>query len=282
MRRGEGLGAAIAAGAAIIAGGLSAVAQEQPAAATRCGGEEIARGSVARVVDGRDLVLDDGREVHLAGIEVPVLPVQEESAAPPGGTAAKAALAAFVTGAQIVLRQAGFASDRYGRTVAYVDGVRQGTERLAQAALISAGLARVGDDVGAADCAARLLRDEDAARRAKLGLWASPYYEVLSADKPAEVLARRGRFSLVEGSVVSVRESGPTIYVNFGRRWSEEFTVTIRKRIERKFVAAGLNLKTLAGRRVRVRGWVEKRGGSPGVPWIEAAHPEQIELADAK
>ena len=74
--------------------------------------------------------------------------------------------------------------------------------------------------------------------------------------------------------MVSVRESGGTIYVNFGRRWSEDFTVTIAKRNERAFSAAGLEPKSLRGRRVRVRGWIEERGG----PWVEAARPEQIEV----
>ena len=100
---------------------------------------------------------------------------------------------------------------------------------------------------------------------AKLGLWADPYYDVLDAETPADVLAQRGRFALVEGKVVSVRESGATIYVNFGRRWSEDFTVTILKRNERNFTAAGLDLKGLAGRRVRVRGWIEARGGTGAV-----------------
>ena len=67
-----------------------------------------------------------------------------------------------------------------------------------------------------------------------------------------------------------------TIYVNFGRRWSEDFTVTVPKRNERSFTAAGLPLKKLAGQRVRVRGTIEERGG----PWIEALAPEQIEIAE--
>ncbi|HXQ82989.1 MAG TPA: hypothetical protein VN769_02870 [Xanthobacteraceae bacterium] len=75
--------------------------------------------------------------------------------------------------------------------------------------------------------------------------------------------------------------------MNFGRRWSEGFTVTILKRNARNFTAAGLDLKGLAGRRVRVRGWIEERGGTAGSPggstggspWIEAVHPEQIEIA---
>ena len=99
---------------------------------------------------------------------------------------------------------------------------------------------------------------------------------MLDADNPADVQAKRGRFALVEGKVVSVRESGATIYVNFGRRWTEDFTVTILKRNERSFAAAGVEPKRLSGRRVRVRGWIEERGG----PWIEATRPEQIELID--
>ena len=89
------------------------------------------------------------------------------------------------------------------------------------------------------------------------------------AEDPAGILAVRGRFAVVEGKVLSVRESGGTIYVNFGRRWSEDFTVTVLKRNERSFTAAGLALKKLAGQRVRVRGTIEERGG----PWIEAARP---------
>ena len=102
-----------------------------------------------------------------------------------------------------------------------------------------------------------LFSRERAARKAKLGLWAVSYYDLLDADNPADVLAERGRFALLEGKVVSGRESGATIYVNFGRRWTEDFTATILKRNERSFATAGLEPKRLAGRRVRVRGWVE-------------------------
>ena len=80
---------------------------------------------------------------------------------------------------------------------------------------------------------------------------------------------------MVEGKVLSVRESGATIYVNFGRRWAEDFTVTILKRNERRFSASGLSLRKMTGRHVRVRGTVEERSG----PWIEVTNPEQIELA---
>ena len=140
--------------------------------------------------------------------------------------------------------------------------------------LVGRGLARVSSRVGERVCARLLLAKEQAARAARLGLWGEPVYVMGKAEDPAEVLKQRGRFALVEGKVLSVRESGGTIYVNFGRRWSEDFTVTIAKRNERAFAAAGLTPKSLNGRRVRIRGWIEERGG----PWVEAARPEQIEV----
>jgi hypothetical protein len=64
--------------------------------------------------------------------------------------------------------------------------------------------------------------------------------------------------------------------MNFGKRWSQALTVTISKRRERTFAAAGLPLRQLENRRLRVRGWVEERNG----PRIEALRPEQIEIAE--
>jgi endonuclease YncB( thermonuclease family) len=278
-----GISSAFFAGAFILACGRFHALAQAPQTLPACGDDELARGTVNRVIDGRDFVLDDGREVRLAGIEVPALPVRQDSNPLPGGAAARDALAALAEGDQIVLRRAETASDRYGRVVAYAYTERDGDELFVQGELVGSGFARVGDRVGSGACAADLLRREVAARAAKLGLWADPYYEVLNAETPADVLAHQGRFALVEGRVVSVRENGATIYVNFGRHWSEDFTVTVLKRNERNFTAAGLDLKSLEGKRIRVRGWIEERGGSgggTGVPLIEAARPEQIEIAD--
>lgn len=271
--------------AAIVAADFAAGASLRAAAAEQqrliaCGGEEVVRGRIGRVIDGRTFTLADGREVRLAAIEVPPLPRAQESVTAPGGAEAREALAALTADAEIVLRRAEVATDRYGRLFAYAVALRGGAERSAQAELVAAGFARVAARIGSRDCAAELLRRESIARNAKLGLWANPYYDVLDATSPADVRAHRGRFALVEGKVVSVHESGALIYVNFGRRWTEDFTVTILKRDERTFAAGGIEPKRLAGRRVRVRGWIEERG-SEGSPWIEATRPEQIELTDA-
>ena len=273
--------AASATGFALMLGMFAAAGQERPLQASACGGAIIARGAATRALDGRSFVLADGREVRLAAIEVPPLPLPGHTTdgAAGGGEAARQGLGALLAGSEIVLRQAeAQPTDRYGRLVGY--GFRAGPngDSLLQSDLLAAGFARVAVRAGDRACAAELLGRETSARRGKLGLWAGPYYESLDAEHPADVLAQRGRFALVEGKIVSVRESGPIIYINFGRHWATDFTVTILKRNERNFLAAGLEPRKLAGRRVLVRGWIEERGG----PWIEAARPEQIELADSE
>src|SRR5262249_52855722 len=266
---------AAALSAAIVAQAQTSAPGKPPPAAksvqtSECKLAAVATGTVAAVVDGRTLTLDDGREVRLAAIEV--APPNE-----PAGAAAKAALQALVAGQPIELRGAGPApeTDRYGRLFAQVYVTRDNGPRWVEAELIEHGNARVSARVGERACAAALLARERAARAANLGLWADPYYVIRPADDAAAVAAERGRFAIVEGKVLSVRESGATIYVNFGRRWTQDFTVTIAKRNESVFANAGLEPKRLQGRRVRVRGWIEQRGG----PWVEATRPEQIELA---
>lgn len=205
------------------------------------------------------IALEDGRIVRLAGIEL----ADDTQAAPPAGTT-------------IVLKRVAAApeTDRYGHVLAHVFISREGAERWVQAELVGGGFARVSARLGDLACARALWEREQSARAAKLGLWGEPYYVMGKAEDAAEVLKHRGRLALVEGKVLSVRESGGTIYVNFGRRWSEDFTVTIAKRNERVFSAAGLAPKSLQGRRVRIRGWIEERGG----PSVEASRPEQIEV----
>ena len=53
-----------------------------------------------------------------------------------------------------------------------------------------------------------------------------------------------------------------------------EGTVSVDRKDVPAFAAAGIDLKALAGKRLRVRGFLGWRNG----PMIEASHPEQIEL----
>jgi hypothetical protein len=86
-----------------------------------------------------------------------------------------------------------------------------------------------------------------------------------------------GRFAIVEGTVVSVREVGSTIYVNFGRRGTDDFAVALSKRTASTLEASGLVIASLRNRRVRVRGIVDRAGG----PRIEVTHVGQIDILAA-
>jgi endonuclease YncB( thermonuclease family) len=265
--------------AIVVAALASSAAMAQPISnpPTACALEALGNGKVRRVIDGRTIQLDAGQQVRLAGVEVPALPLPRETGPQASaGLAAKAALSAMLADRAVSLKKLGPDSDRYGRVVAYV--FVDGEERSVQEQLLAQGHARVAAEVGSLACTALLLAAEQTARASSVGLWAEPYYAIQRAENPAKILAERGRFALVEGQVLSVRESRGTIYVNFGCRWSEDFTLTVLKRNERAFAAAGVNLKKLSGRRIRVRGFVEERGG----PWIEATRPEQLELAERK
>jgi Micrococcal nuclease (thermonuclease) homologs len=211
-------------------------------------------------IDARSFALKDGREVLLAGIEMPSSP------------AAKAALEKLLAGGMVILRQSE-PNDRYDRLPAQVFVPAEGTERWIQQELLAEGLAQVSARAG--PCVRALRAAEAPARLKRIGIWADSAYGVKASDDFTGLAARQSRFTVAEGKVLSVRESGGAIYINFGRIWSRNLTVTILRRNRQAFETAGLDPKKLEGSRLRVRGWVEMRNG----PRIDAARPEQIEVA---
>ncbi|MDE2376040.1 thermonuclease family protein [Bradyrhizobium sp.] len=231
------------------------------AAAGACRFEPQGEGRVAGIVDARTIRLDDGREVRLAGIE-------------PAATATRA-LAGLLNGRAVSLRGTDDTPDRYGRQPALV--FLADSETPVQAMLLAQGEALVSAEIGDKDCAAALLEAEAGARRARKGTWADAA-AIKNAESPDDILAGIGRFMVVEGRVLSVRQAGATTYLNFGRNWTWGFAVTISRRMLPAFDAAGIALKSLENRRIRVRGWIEGNTG----PRIEVLRVGQIELLGAK
>ena len=239
---------------------MLALAPLAAAAESACGGKDLAGGTVVGIRDGRTLLLADGREVRLAAIETPA--------------GAGSALAALAQGRTLTLKAGSEASDRYGRAVAFA--VPAGAAETLQESLLAAGQARVSARIGAKSCAAALLTLEKQARAARRGLWADPNFAPLPAEDYRRLRAETGHFVLVEGKVLSVRTSGATIYVNFGRRFTRDLSLTILRRLRAGFSAAGIEPGTLEGHRIRVRGWLERRRG----PIIAVDAPEQIEVIE--
>lgn len=220
-------GAALA--IALVACGSHALACELPAQ-----GE----GRVAAIIDGRTLRFDDGREVRLAGLELPASLVDRKRAA--------TALAALLDGETATLRGATDAPDRHGRQTALI--YRTGIETPVQTALLEQGAAILSPIVDAT-CLPQLSAAESAARQARRGLWSDPV-ALKNTERPGDILAAIGQFGVVEGKVLSVRQAGSVTYVNFGRRWTQDFALTISKQTTAAFEDAKIPLKSLENRRI--------------------------------
>ena len=241
----------------ILIGGI--VFAHDAAFAAGCNFESQGEGRVAAVIDARSFRLDDGREVRLSGIE------------PADRAKGAAALSAILLNRDVTLRGADDTPDRYGRQPALV--FLAGSETPVQGELLKQGEALVSTEVTDKDCAAALLAAEAEARTAKKGTWAEPT-AIKNAESPGDILAGIGRFTVVEGRVLSVRQAGATTYVNFGRNWTRDFAATISRRMIAPFEAAGLTPKSLENRRIRVRGFIEARGG----PRMELLRVGQVEV----
>jgi endonuclease YncB( thermonuclease family) len=228
------------------------------AAQAPCPLTAIGTAMVAAVRDGRTLTLADGRTLRLAAIEV-----TDDS---------RAALQKLVARQTLRLETLGANRDRYGRLVAFA--FAGDAKATVQQDLLTEGEARVAARVGDKACADMLLAAERAARAGRRGLWGDPNFAPLVTENLARLRAERGHFALVEGKVLSVHDSGGTIYLNFGRHWTRDFSVLIPRRRASAFAAAGIEPKSLKGRRIRVRGWIEMRRG----PIVEVDAPGQIEL----
>ena len=240
---------------------LAWLAASTIALAAPCSFEALGEGRVAAVSDARSFRLTDGREIKLAGIE----PVSADAAK------RTAALSAIITGRDVRLTGEDDAPDRYGRQTAFVFVGAE--ENSVQAALLAQGEAFAAADISDKDCAAALFAAEAAARAAKKGIWAGAS-ATKNAESVGDIAAGNGRFMLVEGRVLSVRQAWAITYLNFGRNWTRDFAVTISRRMLPSLEAAGMAPKSLENRRIRVRGYIETRTG----PRIELLRPGQLEL----
>lgn len=218
-------------------------------------------------VDARTLQLQDGRHVRLTAIEA----LQHDDASQ---VSARTSLDAILKTGELALSVSG-KPDRFGRLPAFA--TLQGQNETLQESLVRNGQFAAG--VAAAEaCTARLLMLESDARKARRGIWAGTT-ALKNTETAGDILAMMGRFVVAEGKVLSARQAGAIFYINFGRRWTRDFAVTVARRDMPEFEKAGISRLTLEGKTVRVRGWVVDQRGSPR---IQATKPAQIEIVSKR
>lgn len=229
------------------------------------------RATVVEVIDGDTVLLDDGWQVRLVGIQAPKLPLGRKNFEKwPLADESGSVLAAMVLDRPVNLAYGGQRIDRHGRRLAHLF-LADGT--WVQGELLLRGMARVYSFPDNRAIVAEMLLAEATARRVGAGIWGNEWYAVRAPDSLQRDI---GSFQLIEGRVVEAADVRGTIYLNFGADWRSDFTVRISRRARKSFDAAGFDPLALAGRLVRVRGWLDDYNG----PMIEATHPEQIEVLD--
>lgn len=254
---------------ALIAAALAALAPPD----ARAGESLRALGAIlaTQAVDGDTLVLADGRRARLAGIIAPKIGDRGHAAEIQALAAnAKAELQRLAIAAPVDAFADALAEDRYGRAVLHL---RSADGAWIQDELLRRGLARVLTQPGVTGRAATMLAAEASARGAGRGVWGVSAYAVRS-DRDAGRHA--DSFQIVEGRVWRAAATRDTLYLNFGRDWRRDFTIGIDRPLVARFRRAGLDPESLAGKRIRARGWILWRNG----PYLGASHPEQIEVLE--
>jgi len=228
---------------------------------------EVAAAKVLSIQANGVLVLERHRTVKLESVLW--LAGDPDGAAAALSREAVTALRNLASGRTLTLRGAAPKLDRYGRLRVQAmlpDG------KWLQREVLRRGLARVSIAPDRRECARELYAAEAEARGSGVGLWAlSPY-----AIRTPESLRWRdlGTFQIVEGRVLSVKLSGGRAYLDFGRNWRTDFTVTIAPEDMKIFRGEAVDPYAYSGKTVRVRGYVDRLHGFE----IEATSPAAIEV----
>jgi micrococcal nuclease len=216
-------------------------------------------------------ILDDAGQAQtllLAGVTGPDL-----DAAPEAARRARAALEAEIASAVLTHLPVGD-RDRYGRIPSVVrtpDG-----DDLA-ITLVEAGWLVVWPRLGQDADFAALFGAEARARAAEAGGWGEGAFAVRDPD-PNGLAQQLDSAQIVEGRVVSTGAARDgRVFLNFGLDWRTDFTAVADEEAVERFAEAGVDLGSLEGAVIRIRGWLFELNG----PTIALNHPAQLEIVDA-
>ena len=215
---------------------------------------------VERPLNGDSLLLTDGRQVRLIGINAPEFHKDGEPHAPLAAAARQRA-SVLTRGQNVRLVYDIERLDRYKRTLAYVvlpDG------RDLQTVLVGEGLAWfVAIPPNVARVSAYQAAEAEA-RAERRGVWSSTAYDPIPAERLAP--GRTG-FLRVTGTVRSVRFSGANVMLGLA---PNGFLVVPRNAGELTQIA-----RSLTGKRVLARGWLTAYKSEMR---MRLAHPAMLEV----
>lgn len=227
-----------------------------------------------RPADNGDISQSDGIRLRLADtLSADRLPDIPDTIRARLRAAREDMVASLLSARPLVACSLGPDPDRYGRILG--DAVDPKDPFSLRRHLIAEGLALVHPRSRVDTCCAALYRAEAGARRAQKGVWANPTGLIRKIDRQTgSTSLPSSDFAIVEGRVLSVGNRERDLYLNFGRRWSTDFTVTVAKSAFSGTENDLERLTGLAGKRVRVRGVSDAWQGGR----IQVTDPDQIEI----
>ncbi len=227
---------------------------------------------VISIIDPQTVQLHDGRIIRLSGIDFPDLQIHE--AGDFSVTSVKV-LKDMLLNQGVNIYQTKKSdwgrTNRMGHDIAHLERIKD--QIWVQGTMVSLGLARVRTTKRTPEMAKQLYDLEIAARKNKLGLWEVEDYSILT---PGGAKNRADSYQIIEGRIESAALKSNRIYLNFGKDWRSDLTVSIPPADKRAFSKVGLDPLGWGGKTLRVRGWLEEYNG----PYIEINHPQAVEILE--
>ena len=218
---------------------------------------------VKQVIDGDSLLLADGRQLRLIGINAPEMAGREDEPQPLA-IKARAALATLIGAGPIRIHPGRQQKDRYGRLLAYVETA---DGRDVQQRLLSEGLGFLVVIPPNTDRLIRYKTAQDQARGASRGIWGLAYFAPISASS-LDPGTHPGGFAQVRGTVTAYNASRRYHYFRMGNN----FELKIPKASWTYFA---MSPKHLVKKSVTARGWINH--GKYRLQ-MQVAHPDMLEL----
>jgi len=221
---------------------------------------------VARVVDGRTFATSEGRVVRLAGV---LVPSAYEAGADAGSWTfeeeARRYLSELLVGKTVVLAPSAGTDgrDRHGREIGQVHVLAGDGALWVQGALIERGLAVAVPVARVPACHDVALEREAGARDSKAGVYATPFWRIIDLGSRRAIGGEvDGSFQVMRGVVQRTwrRRDGMIVRVGGTRRGGTVVEVLMDGNAFSALAPTEAG-RSVVGRAVEVRGWLERRDG---------------------
>lgn len=227
---------------------------------------------VKEVIDGDTVRLENGDVLRYVGIDTPEVRKRKgdswEYAPQPFSLEAREFNRNLVEGRSVTVELDVQRRDKYRRLLGYV--FINGT--FVNAELVKEGLAVCYARPPNVRYAESFFDSQRKARREGKGLWSE-----CEPVPPEEAMNHIGKIQVVRGRVKDVVYKAKTVFLNFGKDWRKDFTVTVFKDSLKFFRDRGIDsLSFYKGKTVEVFGRIRERNG----PEIIINTPEEISVLE--